>query len=122
MNTIKILRPRFLGPLCEVFGLPRGSFCILSRMSFDGKREVWAMALDYQGRCFPRIVLGDNSGASVSWIKAAIKPAVEMAQKAFTLPEYAKFSTHKEEALLCGAIELGYVGGLRLHTQETSNM
>ena len=123
MNTIKILRPRFLNPMCRALDLPVGSLCVVSRKSFDGQREVWAVALDYQGRRFPHIILGDETGASISWIKNAIKPAVELIERAFALPEFINRFRNKEDALLCRAIELGYVGGLHnIEAQETSNM
>lgn len=109
MNTIKIFRPAFLNPLCEVFGLPIGSFCLISRRSFDGQRDVWAVALDYQGRRFPHIVMGGDTGCAISGIKIGLKSAVKLIQRAFLLPEFAKYVPFKEHALLCGAIELDII-------------
>ena len=123
MNTIKILRPRFLNPMCRALDLPIGSLCVVSRKSFDGQREVWAVALDYQGRRFPHIILGDETGSSISWIKNAIKPAVELIERAFALPEFVKrFAAHKEDALLCKAIELGFVEGIHRFEFEDTEM
>ena len=121
MNTIKIFRPAFLNPLCKALGLSIGDLCVLSRRSFDGEREIWAVGLVYGGRRFPHIILGEESGASISWIKSAIGPAVELVQRAFLLPQYEKYATRKVDALLCGYIELGYSGGLHL-AQESSTM